>query len=132
MSAEAEVYPLTAPPRVGIERTSRSLRVELSEEELGRKAQALAAELHALDELRERHKAERAAMKEAEGLQADAVKILGVDVRTRSELRDVECEWIADFPRGLVELVRLDTDEVVAERPIEPRDRQLAIRLAGG
>ncbi len=132
MALEAEVYPLTAPPRVPLERTSRSLRVGLTDEELQRKAQALAAELHALDELRAAHKAERAAMKEAETVQADSVKLLGTDVRTRSESRDVECEWIADFPRGVVELVRLDTDEVVAERPIEPRDRQLAIRLAGG
>ena len=132
MTREADVYPLTAPTRVTLETTSRSLRVELTEDEYGRKAQALAAELHTLEQLRARHKAQRAAMRAEDQAQAETVHELGTDVRTRSERRDVECEWIADFPRGLVDLVRTDTGEVLDSRPIEARDRQLAIRLAGG
>ena len=131
MKPNADVYPITAPPRVPLDRCVRLLRVPLTVHELAKKSDTLAHELHEHAKLKAEHKAAKAAMKAEDDCQGQKVADLGHDVRTRSEARDVECEWIADFPRGLVELVRLDDGAVIEDRALTNADRQLAIQISG-
>jgi len=41
--------------------------------------------------------------------------------------RDVDCEWRADYPNSVVELVRCDSGEVVEARSMLHEEKQLAI-----
>lgn len=47
------------------------------------------------------------------------------DVRSGTEMRDVECVEKPDWKEYLVTIVRCDTGEVVRRRPMTPAERQL-------
>lgn len=55
---------------------------------------------------------------------------LGLEVRTGREYREVPCTERADYRDGRVEIIRMDTGEVVRMRALEPHERQE--RLAFG
>lgn len=125
---ETDVALLNAPTRIGMSKETRSLRCKLT---TLAKAEVLARSFNELEDMEARHKSARADMKEAEDDQAGIVKSTAYDVRTGTEARDTECEWIADFETAKVELVRLDTDDVVQSRDLTDHDRQLALNVSG-
>lgn len=47
------------------------------------------------------------------------------DVRSGTELRDVECVEKPDWKEHVVSVVRCDTGEIVRRRPMTPSERQL-------
>lgn len=130
-ATETDVALLNAPTRIGMSRETRHLRCKLNTHERLAKSEVLARMLDDLDSMEARHKAAKADMKEAEDDQHGSVKSTAYDVRTATEARDVECEWVADFETAKVELVRLDTDEVVQSRDLTDHDRQLALNVTG-
>lgn len=52
------------------------------------------------------------------------------EVRSRTTFRSVECTERADHERDIVEVVRLDTGEVVFQRPMDPMERQAQLFIA--
>lgn len=48
-------------------------------------------------------------------------------VREKRERRMVECHDLFDFAEGNVQLIRLDTDEIVEERIMRDSDRQMEL-----
>jgi hypothetical protein len=50
-------------------------------------------------------------------------------VKTKSEHRPVDCEWIEDHPTGMMRLVRLDTDTEVTSRAMTVAERQATLNF---
>lgn len=112
------------PPREVLEEKPLPLRVALTPEEQRAKGLRLADLVREHTEMLAAHKEKRAEMKaEIESINA---KVLDCryDVSSCTEVRAVDCEVIADFGRGVVETIRIDTGAVVASRPINADDRQ--------
>jgi hypothetical protein len=51
-------------------------------------------------------------------------------LRSGIETRDVECELRFDFDAGVARTIRLDTKEVVSERPVTDEERQTSLTEA--
>jgi hypothetical protein len=104
--------------------TTMTLPVTLTEPELLDRGQALAAE-------RERFTASRAAAKAAATaakddmaeIEAEVDRLAGIVAR-KSEPRPVACEVRADYPRGVMETIRLDTGEIAYSRSLTETERQ--------
>lgn len=112
-----------------MQRESRKLRAKLTQPEHVAKSEEMAKQLQQLDQLVAHNKAEKAHMRETEKARELQIRELATDVRLGSEMRDVQCRWVADFTRKVIELVRLDTMETVESRRMNDEDRQLAIEL---
>lgn len=123
--------PYEAPPRVSLETSTRRLRCVMTVDEAHAKAQELVRALGELEAMRERHAGEKRAMASAERDLDGSIRLVAVDVREGKLSRDVECEKIADFEAKKIVVVRLDTDEVLEERPLDDYTRQLALKLSG-
>ena len=123
------LVPLNAPTRIGLERCVRSLRCSLTPSERLSKSQVLADQLNELETLEAKHKALKAEMRELEAAAVRIVRDLGYDVRTGTELRDTECEFVADFELDRHELVRLDTGDVIMSEKLPDAKRQLALKI---
>lgn len=70
--------------------------------------------------------AAREALKMHETRKRELDRVLREGIETRA----VECEIRFDFDAGLVRTVRLDTDEVVSERPVTDEERQTSLAEA--
>jgi len=57
----------------------------------------------------------------------ERIEDLGDVVRSRKEIREVECKEVPDFDKEVVELFRLDTGERVHARQLTEEDRQMRI-----
>jgi predicted transcriptional regulator len=112
------------PPREIKGTESRRLRCELTGHELMLKGEALAKALSERNELEAHHKSLRAAEKELEAAAGSVVRTLLYDVRDRSEERSVECEIVHDYALGARVVIRTDTGETVASRPLLDSERQ--------
>ena len=111
---------------------TRRLRVDLNNQECGAKA----TELATIVETRAKHKVKlqndastgRALQKEYDTKIAE----LSRDYREQSEERDIECREKPDPKRGVVHIMRLDTDVIVETREMDPSERQATIPGTGG
>ena len=115
------------PPHEVLRTLHRPLRVPLTDDEHRAKGQALAAQHEAVVLLEQQHKAAKAEMRDAESDAKAVLAALAWDVRTQSETRSIECEEIADYSKGTVDVVRLDTGAVVDTRPLSDAERQRTI-----
>lgn len=110
-----------------VEHTTRRLRVRLTPEEAHGKATAL---VHVLNE-RNVVEAElgdiKAQFRDRLRRIADREKQLRRDVEDSSEDRSVRCSVERDYERGMVLTRRVDTGEIVEERPLEESERQLEL-----
>jgi hypothetical protein len=71
-------------------------------------------------------------MADLKGRHKDAqakVKLLAEKIRTGSEVRLVECRLEKDFLANAVRIYRLDTGELVEERPMTQEERQLHLNI---
>lgn len=100
------------------------LPCDLTRDEMLQKAEEMATQL------KERAEVELTA-KESAGEFKDQMKRLdrtiadrAEEVRTGVEYRQVECTERGDFRRNLVQVVRLDTGEIVRSRPMAVHERQ--------
>jgi hypothetical protein len=96
----------------------------LNEKERKAKAEELAATVEA----RQKHKLEAqniASTARAKQKEFDAtIATLTRDYREGSEARDVDCVEQTDSKRGVVHLMRTDTDEIVETRAMTAEERQ--------
>ena len=111
------------------ERFVEDLACELTDAEVLERSDALVAHLGTRDATRARQKAAMKTFKaELEAIDED-VSSLAKSIRTRSEGRDVECIERANYTIDQVEVVRLDTGDVVRCRAFEHDERQLGLEL---
>ena len=103
---------------------TKVLPVELSDVELIAKGEDLAAELAALEEAEAAAKADAQRHKETQAGIREKIRKLRKEIEERSEDREVLCEERIDRVRGVAQVVRLDTGEVVSERKLELADLQ--------
>lgn len=104
--------------------TMRRLPVKLSPSELQACSDALAGVVQAYDELKDEAKAVAKDLKERlEALGAKRASLASI-VERRQEVRAVECREAPNFERNVVEIVRLDTGELVDIRELTAEDRQ--------
>lgn len=93
------------------------------------KSEQLAQKLGEIKQLEDDKKASAKRFgSEIEEKRGDASK-LAQEIRTGSELRPIECTERARYADLMVDLIRLDTGEVVSSRPMHPQERQAALDL---
>lgn len=106
---------------------TRILPCELSDIELIAKGEDLAAELTALEEAEAEAKADAQKHKETQAGIKDKIRKLRKAIEERSEDREVPCEERIVRERGVAQVYRLDTGEMVSERKLELDDVQADI-----
>lgn len=57
------------------------------------------------------------------------IGVLSRVVSTGKEYRHVKCEWEINWTRGFKRLIRLDTQDVVKQLEIDPKERQTQAEL---
>lgn len=116
---------------VKIERFTRTLRVELSADEVAKRADRSAHVVAEKDRAAEEKKTATAhittRIKELEAEQ----RSLSTEVRDRARYAEVECERRYNYRLGKVQEVRLDTNAEIGERAMTGAERQLENGLKG-
>ncbi|MGH9341468.1 MAG: hypothetical protein ACRD1R_18245 [Acidobacteriota bacterium] len=111
----------------------RILPVELSDDDVALRAEKMACyveerddELLNIEELKEQTKVAVKTMESAVAKFDKQISELAEIVRTHHEKQEVECEWDRNenVDPPLMELLRLDTREVVESRPMTAQERQ--------
>lgn len=106
---------------------TRSLPVRLTAEEFNARAAALAETCTKIEIEDTRQTNLKAQLKaDMARLEAEQSKLAHIVAR-REEYREVPVDWMYDGKRGIVELSRRDTGEIVETRPATDKDRQLAL-----
>jgi hypothetical protein len=106
---------------------TRSLPVMLTEDELLARGDALEKELGKLDECEERKKTEVAKINKDMALIEEGIRKLRSSIRLRTEDREVECTDRKDWDNHTVQTIRLDTGEIIDERPMTSAERQMSL-----
>lgn len=103
------------------------LPVKLMDSEIRERGQRLAAKQGELESHVAREKQVKAELKSQKtAIEAEIQRLSGV-IRDGTELRDVECDHIADFRKGTVRVIRKDTEQLVTERALSDSERQRRI-----
>lgn len=112
------------PENVKVENFARNLPVALTREEVAERADRAAQLIEDRDHKEAELKAHNSHVKSLIAtLEAD-MRHLSSEVRTKRTHRDVECERRYDYDSSVVREVRLDTGEVLSERPMSDREKQ--------
>src|SRR5690606_21588687 len=106
---------------------TKILPCELSDIELIAKGEDLAAELNALEEAEAAAKADAQRHKETQAGISEKIRKHRKAIEERSEEREVLCEERIVRERGVAQVYRLDTGEMVSERKLELDDLQVDI-----
>ncbi|HET9954142.1 MAG TPA: hypothetical protein VFQ61_06545 [Polyangiaceae bacterium] len=120
-----------ATPEVKIEKFSRNLRVELTEAEINERAQRAA---HLLQERDRKDEENKAASKHAKAQVAEIeaeLRRVSSEIRDGATYKEVACERRHNYRLGNIQEVRMDTKDVIAERAMNDRERQLDLTLNG-
>ncbi|HWA29031.1 MAG TPA: hypothetical protein VG734_25495 [Lacunisphaera sp.] len=121
----------TEPPNTHTEKFEEELRVKLSREEVEthatRGADLLAKHLRLKEEFAEERKLRKGELKKLESDYREAMDF----VRTRTENRSVQCERTFDYTTYRVREVRLDTGEVLNDRPMTEDERHAQLGMFG-
>lgn len=119
---------------MGWERKTKQLSVQLTDPEILAAAQELAAVMEEVDVLETREAERRQTFKASLAALDGRRRELGRKIARREEVRDVEVEVRVDWRKGLATETRVDTGEVIAERPVTAEERQarLPAAAAGG
>jgi hypothetical protein len=105
----------------------KELDCDLTEEEFGQRARHYAKLDEQLDVLEVQKKAAVDGFKEQiEEVEAERGKLRRI-VLSRKELREVQCQWSADWASRSMLLRRLDTQQVVDSRTMTPDEHQEAL-----
>lgn len=109
--------------------TVKNLKCVLSPDEVRVYGQDLAKENASRDESEERKKEIDAQLK-AE-IESHSTKALSLarKINNGYEYRDVKCHELKDYRRGIVTIMRQDTNEIVSERAMTAEERQVKIKL---
>lgn len=107
-----------------LSRTKHELPVKLTREELADAGVKLAGLLRDQGALDRHLKEVKAEMKSQEDVLQGKVDVAAMVIRNGEELRKVEVEIRADFQRGMVTVVRIDTGATVTTRKLSDDERQ--------
>ncbi len=105
----------------------RTLPVKLSEAEVAKRADELAAKELQEEQVKAEKKNAVASFTGRLSLLRESIGKLSRAVDTRTEGQEVVCEEVWDDERFEVRTIRTDTEEVLHERPFTPSERQEAI-----
>lgn len=113
--------------KIRTERFEQSLRCQLTKEEIADRADRAAQLLEDRDHEEEELKAHAKHVKgKIERIEAE-MRQHSNEVRTRSTYRDIECERIFDYKSKRVREVRGDTGEVISDREMTEREKQMGL-----
>lgn len=110
---------------------TRVLDVKLTREEIEQRSKELAGAIKEHDRVDEDRKAAAATAKLTIDRLNTQIRQLSRAVELGSEPQEVACEWFADQRRMVMNLVRLDTHEIVSTRSMTNEERQLEFPGAG-
>lgn len=103
---------------------TKKLPVQLSNDEIRLKGQDLSRKLQELEDVDEaRKEAMRDYKDRIDALKGESRRLAHI-VTEGKEPREVPCETVRNDDNGTIELVRLDTVEVIDSRPMTPEERQ--------
>jgi len=106
-----------------------TLPCKLTKDEKAQAAKELAEKIDQLEALEETRKATMSEFKsKKENLQAQ-VLALGRQVREGTKLQSVECQLQLNYSKQRVRLIRLDTNEVIEERPMTDEEKQMNLEF---
>lgn len=105
--------------------TEETVDVELSNAELLEKGKAHAAALNGLDDLREKIKEKKKALKLELDLAEQNERALRLVIETGKEPRPLACYEEPDFKKGIVTIRRSDNGKVVRTRKMTDEERQM-------
>lgn len=105
----------------------RQVAVKLTNEEKLLKAQEVAELVAEVGRLEDEKKSVGSDFKARIDERNASMRRLAYQLRSGTELREVECFERLKAHKDKVEIVRTDTLEVVSERPATPEDRQLSL-----
>ncbi len=111
--------------------TTRELFCALTEAEVGARAAELARITTQLSELEDEKKSVMSTFKDKIDRCIVDSRSLARKVSERREMRIVKCDWHYDYQVGKATLARVDTGEVLEERPLTAEERQPALPLPG-
>lgn len=113
--------------RTSSERFEKNLRVVLTPDQVADRADRAAQLLEDRDHKKEELKAHtKHANGEIDRIEAE-MRQFSNEVRTRSTYRDVECTRVYDWGVGRVREIRGDTGEVISDREMTEREKQMGL-----
>ena len=107
---------------------TRSLPCELTEQEYKDRARELTDTMHDRDKIELERTEHAKTLKWKMDRKTTEIQILARTVRTKEEDRQVQCEHQTDYEDAVVNVVRLDTGEIVGSRPMTHEERQQQLR----
>lgn len=132
MDGSAETQPTETPDpqhTVKIEKFQKELRIQLSAEEFGQRAERAAHLIGEIEQKEDDRKAANTAAKSRiEELQAELKRVSG-EVRDKAKYGIVDCERRFIFRTGRVQEVRKDTGAVLDEWAMTADERQMELDL---
>lgn len=108
---------------------TRSLRCELTDQEIHERAQTAARMVVTIDELESAAKAEAKRRKTFIEEKEAELRRLSAEIRDKATFREIDCERLYDYKLGLVREVRTDTGELLSERAMTYSERQLELDI---
>ena len=130
--ADTVEAPQVAPEQTQIVHLERKefktmLRVELTDAEIADMSQEMADAYSEVENLESEIKTHKQQLQsKIETKKARIAELMGI-VRVGYESRKVKCERVFDYDEGVVKEIRLDTEEVIDERPLEDDEKQMSL-----
>lgn len=115
-----------------VENFKRNLKVSLKPEEVAERADRAAQLLESRDHEESEFKAHGTHVRGRIAQMESEMRHLSGEVRTKCTYREVECERRFLYDTGVVQEVRIDTGEVLSERPMTDREKQRDLPFDGG
>ena len=115
-----------------VENFKRDLKVKLTAEEVAERADRAAKLLEDRDHEESEFKAHGTHVRGRIAQMESEMRHLSGEVRTKCTYREVECERRFLYDIGVVQEIRVDTGEVLSERPMTDREKQRDLPFDGG
>ena len=129
-AAEETENPVTDKPEpqyVVRSKTREYLKYTFTEEELREKAREMARSVAEAERAEDEGKSFKKQI-DSRVAQAQAqIRICSENIRSGYEFRNIECDKVIDYRKGICTVVRLDTGEIVHERPLRPDEAQMVL-----
>ncbi len=120
---------MTEPAPIRVENSTRQLKHEYSMGEKADLGHALSVALKGKAGLADELSAVKAQYKHREAESDATINSLANKITTGFEMREIPIQITTDLNRGLVIIRRMDTQEVVEERPVRDEERQLILEV---
>lgn len=115
--------------RSKIKSVEKEFSFELTQAEMAAKAIRMGELYAALDAAENTLDAAKTVFKQAEAVIRSETAIVVDAIRTKREMRTVECDEVHDFEANRVYWADKTTYKILGERPMTPQERQMALNL---